>query len=182
VILMLSCAHPTIRRWHQQIGPPLNRHLGRLLTPKDYARAAETLQLGVPVAADNRAFAGFDAAGFDRMLTALQGLPVVWAAAPDVVGDAAATDRQYAQWAPRIHQAGLPVAYVAQDGYDRRGLPVHVGRVNTPGRMAYIHTLGATSFDGTQWARWSATHLHNGLRAAAAPPQLRLGLAIYHQS
>lgn len=204
---MLSAAHPTVMRWHARIGPPLSGHLGRLLTPRDYARANETLAAGIPVGVDNRAFVDWQPTEFVRMLEAIAGLPVAWCASPDVVGDAAATDERWIEWASRIREYGLPVAYVAQDGWRQtpadadavfiggsdtfkdgpagelvvrdaleRGLWVHGGRVNTPRRAAYMASLGATSFDGTQFSRWSATHLHNGLRLAAAPPPMRFAV------
>jgi hypothetical protein len=56
----------------------------------------------------------------------------------------------------------------------RRGKFVHMGRVNTPARMAYAKSIGCDSVDGTSWARWKQVHLRRGLTLAAAPPQLRL--------
>lgn len=41
----------------------------------------------------------------------------LFAVAPDVVGDAAATLERSAPWIPRIRALGYPVAYVAQDGW-----------------------------------------------------------------
>ena len=40
-----------------------------------------------------------------------------------------------------------------------RGLWVHVGRVNTPERIRHCAALGVDSIDGSQFSRWSATHL-----------------------
>lgn len=56
----------------------------------------------------------------------------------------------------------------------RRGKWVHVGRVNTPRRIAYFRMLGADSVDGTQWCRWKRVHLRSGLAMVSAPPQARL--------
>ena len=42
----------------------------------------------------------------------------LFAVAPDVVGDAAATLARSRPWLPRIRAAGYPAAYVAQDGSD----------------------------------------------------------------
>lgn len=106
-----------------------------------------------------------------------------FAVAPDVVGDAAATDARSAPFLPMIRELGYRAAYVAQDGLERRevpwssfdvlflggstswklgphaerltraararGLPVHMGRVNTARRYRYAAAIGCTSADGT---------------------------------
>ena len=98
---------------------------------------------------------------------------------PDVVGDAEATDRQHPHWRDLIRALGYPAAYAAQDGCAEvpdcdalfiggstewktsqaairliedakaRGLWVHVGRVNTPGRLSACRVWGVDSVDGT---------------------------------
>lgn len=107
----------------------------------------------------------------------------LFAVAPDVVGDAAATARRSDPWLEPIRELGYPVAYVLQDGQEslpvpwdridavfvggstewklggsaralvaeakRRGLWVHMGRVNTGRRWAYAASLGCDSVDGT---------------------------------
>lgn len=40
-----------------------------------------------------------------------------------------------------------------------RGLWVHVGRVNTQERIRHCAALGVDSIDGSQFSRWSKTHL-----------------------
>ena len=47
----------------------------------------------------------------------------VFAVAPDVVGDAAATRERSLPWLPKIRALGYPVAYVAQDGWDEVEVP-----------------------------------------------------------
>lgn len=42
----------------------------------------------------------------------------LFAVAPDVVGDAAATLARSLEWLPRIRSLGVPAAYVAQDGWE----------------------------------------------------------------
>lgn len=201
MILLLSAAAPTLARWHAEVGDVLRPHLGRLLTPRDFSGAADTLALGIPVAADNRAFSGWDERQFLRMLDDITGIDVLWVAAPDVVSDAAATDDMWERWAPELLGRGLRPAYVAQNGMRAippnaaavfiggddafklgpegqaavdaaraRALPVHVGRVNSSRRVGLVRRMGADSFDGTKWAKWSKTHLRNGLIAAAAAP------------
>lgn len=46
----------------------------------------------------------------------------LFAVAPDVVGDAAATLAESRPWLARIRELGLPVAFVAQDGCSEPGL------------------------------------------------------------
>lgn len=40
-----------------------------------------------------------------------------------------------------------------------RGLWVHVGRVNTMGRLARVEAMGADSFDGGQFSKWPSKYL-----------------------
>lgn len=47
---------------------------------------------------------------------------------------------------------------------------VHVGRVNTPGRMEYFERLGAHSIDGTGLARY--THMREAVARSATEPEL----------
>jgi len=47
---------------------------------------------------------------------------------------------------------------------------VHVGRVNTPGRLEYFEGLGADSIDGSGLARY--THMREKIHASATAPQL----------
>lgn len=44
-----------------------------------------------------------------------------------------------------------------------RGLWVHVGRVNTRGRIREIADMGADSFDGSGWSRWPDTRIPKGV-------------------
>lgn len=202
MILLLASAHPThIAERHP--------NLGRLVIPRDCGRVAETSAAGIPWAADNSAFAGFDEGGFRRMLAAVTDVPGCrFVAVPDVVADAAATLAQWEEWHGECAASGQPLAFVAQDGLDladapwgemgalfiggsneyklgpageaaisealRRGLWVHMGRVNTARRFRYAKALGCHSVDGTQFSRWRRTHLPSGLAWAQAPPQMRL--------
>lgn len=89
-------------------------YLGVLTSPRAGNRHYE--RLGLPWAADNDVFTGkFDPVRFRRLLT-WDPTGCLWVAAPDVVGDAAATLELFAQWAPEIRSAGFPVALVGQDG------------------------------------------------------------------
>lgn len=56
----------------------------------------------------------------------------------------------------------------------QRGLWVHMGRVNTDGRIRYANSIGCDSVDGSKWPRWKEVWLRDGLASVAAPPHLRL--------
>jgi len=45
----------------------------------------------------------------------------------------------------------------------RRGKWLHVGRVNTQGRIRYCISIGADSIDGTNWSRFSRVQIPIGL-------------------
>ena len=97
-------------------------NLGRLVQPRHYSSIEATAHAGIPWAADNDAFHNFDADAFERMLARLRGLPgCLFVAAPDVVGDAAQTERLFRDWRPRI--SGVPVALVAQNGVTPADVP-----------------------------------------------------------
>lgn len=182
----MTSAHPT----HMRCRHP---NLGRLAVPRDYARMAETHAAGVVWAADNGAFGGLDERAWRRMLGALAGVAgCIFAAVPDEVGDADTTARMWQLYAPEVIDAGLPPAWVAQDGAGagdipgdaravfiggsttyklgndaraviaeakRHGLWVHVGRVNTFGRLRYCQAVGADSVDGSKWPMFRDTYL-----------------------
>lgn len=107
----------------------------------------------------------------------------LFATAPDVVGDAAATAERSGPLLAPIRALGFPVAYVLQDGQEdvpvpwdridavfvggstefklgpiaaelcreakRRGLWVHMGRVNSFKRLRYAASVSCDSADGT---------------------------------
>lgn len=109
MIVFVHKAHETLMSW-QRPG------VGRLLSPRQYSRAAES-SLVFSVAADNDCFQGLDRDAFVAMLAALEDgfVPLRFIAIPDVVGDARATMRRFARWRDRVNQAGPP-ALCAQDG------------------------------------------------------------------
>lgn len=117
--LLVSGAASTIRPYLP------SRRLGHLLTPRSFGAARESE--GRPWACDNGAFVGFDAPKFRRMVAAVKGLPGCrFVVCPDAVADAAGTLRLFAEWEPELHDAGVPVAFVGQDGQE--SLPVPWGR------------------------------------------------------
>jgi hypothetical protein len=165
--------------------------LGHLLSPGCGNSVATTLSTGLPVAADNGAYSGFDPDAFRRLLGRVAGRPrLLWVACPDRVGDARATIALFRKWEEEVRAAG-PVAFVLQDGQEdlalpdadayfiggstrwklsrvaagltdeahRRGVPVHMGRVNSLRRIEAAYRLGCGSVDGTGMSRWGDAHL-----------------------
>ncbi len=112
MLLLATQAQPQMRA---------HRHpnLGRLLQPRHYPRARATAASGVPWAADNDAFNGWDAGAerrFLRMVDALSGLPgCLFVTCPDIVGDAGLTSLLFEEYAPLLWRHGLPPAYLLQE-------------------------------------------------------------------
>jgi hypothetical protein len=114
-----------------QVGIVLARphpNLGVMANPRSLGagQVAEIVRQGIPWAADNDAFTNFDEG---RWLTWLETMPeaaralCLFAAAPDVVGDAEATLARSSGYLSAIRAMGYPVAYVAQDGFDPSVVP-----------------------------------------------------------
>lgn len=86
----------------------------------------EVREAGVPWIADNGAFSDkFDEGKWWKFLTdkAHAAATCVFAVAPDVVGDAAATLERSAPWFGPIRGLGYPVALVAQNGLRSEDVP-----------------------------------------------------------
>lgn len=115
MLLLVSGATKTIRRY---AGHP---HLGCLLTPNT-GNTVESF-CGLPWAADNAAFSGFDEAKFMQMLEKIHGTEPLFVVAPDAVADAKTTLELFQRWEPIIHGYGLPVAFVLQDGQEKLDMP-----------------------------------------------------------
>ncbi len=112
-MILVSGATATMAEW---AGHP---RLGRLLRPGNGNRPD-----ALPWAVDNGAFKNFDARAFEGLLDRIAGAPgCLWVAAPDVVADHAATLDRFAEWEPRLHARGLPVAFVLQDGSSVETVP-----------------------------------------------------------
>lgn len=103
-------------------------NLGVMANPRSLhgGQVAEIVRQGIPWAADNDAFTRFNE---PRWLRWLEEMPqasralCLFATAPDVVGDAAATLARSTPYLPLIRAMGYPVAYVAQDGFDASVVP-----------------------------------------------------------
>jgi hypothetical protein len=57
---------------------------------------------------------------------------------------------------------------------NRRNLWTHVGRVNALRRVFYCQTLGVRSIDGTQFSKWSETHIPKTLAFMAQLDRQRM--------
>jgi hypothetical protein len=96
--------------------------IGLLITPAD-KRAPDSYPVW---AADNGCFGKhYDEAAWWEWLTlhAPHADRCLFAVAPDVVADAAATLERSAPWMPRIRALGYPVAFVAQNGQESLPVP-----------------------------------------------------------
>lgn len=165
------------------------QRLGCITTPAQGNRVPD----GAWWCADNGKFGngwpGFDAwySWLGRKADRVGRERMLFATAPDVVGDALATMQESLIWLGRVRRLDIPVAFVAQDGctartltpwgqFDvlflggtdefklgpegaamcrqahARGVPIHMGRVNSKKRIKYALDLGCRSVDGTYLA------------------------------
>lgn len=134
-----------------------------------------------PVSAlDNGAFGAwlrkvpFDTGHWWRWLEGCETSGVLFATAPDVVGDAKATETASRPWLERIRELGLPVAYVGQNGFEPRRFAWSSCDVFFIGGDT-AWKLGPVARLATAIAKEHGKHVHMGransekrLRAAAA--------------
>ncbi|OKP91869.1 hypothetical protein A3844_01785 [Paenibacillus helianthi] len=156
MLLLVSGATPTVRKY------AASPNLGCLLTPR--SRNSLESMAGLPWAADNDCFGGFDSAAesrFRAMLTKIAGTSPLFVTAPDVVADAACTLAMFDTWEPIIREHGLPVALVLQDGQEKLCMPW--------GRCEAVFIGGSTDYklsDTVRWlvreAKWRGKWVHMG--------------------
>ena len=97
---------------------------GWLKTPANGNSVKAIIAAGVPWACDNDCFIALKREKYVRMLRAVAGQRgLLWVTAPDVVADADATLARFRVWRPTLEYVGVPVAFVAQDGQERRPVP-----------------------------------------------------------
>lgn len=118
--LLVSGATLAVRKFY----PVRPDRLGVLLGPGK-SMCTSMIDGVIPYAADNGCFGGLDEPAMLAMLDALPALPgkPIFVTAPDVVGDAAQTMRNFAHWGPAIRARGLSVALVGQDGLSHQDVP-----------------------------------------------------------
>lgn len=117
MLILVHTAHPQAVT---HAGPGF----GRLLSPRQFSRAYDTAQAGIPWAADNDCFQRLDADAYRRMLDSIHGLPGCrFVTAPDVVGDWRTTRDLWDEWAGELSACWQPIAYVIQDGQPEADVP-----------------------------------------------------------
>lgn len=118
MLLLVNGATKTVKNY------AYSKHLGHLLNPRKMNSVEMVNSTGLWWAADNDAFNGFNSDEFIKMLEKIQGQEkCLWVTSPDVVGNAKATLALFNQWEPIIHDYGLPVALVGQDGLESLKIP-----------------------------------------------------------
>lgn len=125
------------------------KNLGILLVPDSGNSPSAAHSLGLPYAADNSCYTGFNEVRFVSFLKKLRGLSPLFVTSPDKVGNAFITRWMYRKWRDRIRSEGFPVAYVLQDGQDR---------VEVPDADAYF-IGGSTEFKLSEWVRRETSRL-----------------------
>lgn len=117
MLILVHTAHPQAT---SHAGPGF----GRLLSPRQFSRAYDTAQAGIPWAADNDCFQRLDADAYRRMLDTIHGLPgCLFVTSPDVVGDAPRTLELWDEWRDELCAVWQPLALVAQDGLRPEDVP-----------------------------------------------------------
>ncbi|MGG3456934.1 hypothetical protein, partial [Paenibacillus rhizolycopersici] len=119
-------------------------NLGCLLTPRS-GNSIESMK-GLPWAADNDCFNGFDEKRFISMLEKIKNTNPLFVSSPDAVGDARKTLDMFYEWEPVIHSYGLPVALVLQDGQEKLCMPW--------GKCEAIFIGGTTQYKLSETVRW----------------------------
>ena len=86
--------------------------------------AGNRIEPHVPTGLDNGCFSEqWNERRWWRWLQSCDRSDVLFAVAPDVMAQPAATLERFASWAPRIRAAGFPVAFVGQDGIEGLSVP-----------------------------------------------------------
>lgn len=171
MLLLVTTSHPSLSE-HRGEGGELHRNLGRLIQPRHTSSIAATAAAGIPWAADNDCFQGLDEPAFLRMLARIAGLPGCrFVAVPDVVGDAAATLRQFDRWHGRVTaESGQPLALVAQDGLTVAATPweaidaVFIGGTDAFKLGPDAVTIAQAAAERGKWVHWG--RVNSGKRLA----------------
>jgi hypothetical protein len=155
---------------------------GWFTSPDDFLRHGYPPN-GMPCAFDNGAFLRWVPEDYIQMLIIARDKEIkpLWVVLPDVVGDARRTLRLWYTWEPIVRAFGFPLAFACQDGCEPEDVPrgasccfiggntewkltnaarfkgvcdwLHVGRVNSAGRLKWAESIGADSIDGSGWFR-----------------------------
>ena len=105
--------------------PEYSKYIGMFKTPLSGYGFPRLQKIGMPLALDNGCYSGFDERKFSKMLNMakiFQGdLDLMWVAAPDVVGDAGATNTLFQEWRDAL--TDFRVAYDGQEGAEELDVP-----------------------------------------------------------
>ncbi|QAV20136.1 hypothetical protein PC41400_21695 [Paenibacillus chitinolyticus] len=155
MLLLVSGATQTVKRVSGD-----SDNIGGLLTPRAGNLSYYTTS-GIPWAADNDCFNGFDENRFMSMLDRMRGSNPTFVTAPDIVGDAMGTLDMFLHWEPVIHSYGLPIAFVLQDGQEKLCMPW--------GKLDAVFIGGSTDYKlgpEIRWlvreAKWRGKWVHMG--------------------
>lgn len=148
MMLLVSGATATMRRLK---GEP---HLGVLLSPRDRNAIPDPAWTW---AADNSCFTAFDHVAFVRFLDRIAGTAPLFVCCPDVVADAAATDRLWQEWQPQLAARGLRAAYVLQDG--ATAIPLEAAAVFVGGSTRFKTSSHVAALIGKAKARGLWVHM-----------------------
>lgn len=119
MILLMTKSLPEVKRLSAD-----GYMVGRLYTPRHYNALKQTNESGLAWAADNDGFQGVDHKAFMQMLSSLEPHEnCLFVTAPDILGDAKGTMKEWASWHEHIAALGFPPAYVLQDGLGGVGVP-----------------------------------------------------------
>jgi len=136
--------------------------IGMIATPKQ----GQAIPEGAAWSADNGCF-GKGYPGDDAWLAWLgsytpeERARCLFAVAPDVVGDAAATLPRSLPWLPKIRALGYPAAFVAQDGQEHLNVPWDAFDVLFIGGTT-AWKLGAAARLLVARAKWQGKKVHMG--------------------
>jgi hypothetical protein len=136
-------------------------HMGWLVTPRNLGTFGQAMTSGLPYGCDNDCYQGLDAGAYRRMLATVAAAPrpPLFVTAPDVVGDANATQVLFQAWQPELAGLGLPIAFVLQDGQTVDAVPwTQIAAVFVGGSTLFKETAGTL----IQAARARGTHVHAG--------------------
>lgn len=151
-----------------------HRSLGLMWTPAAYTDSQHVP--GAAHAADNGCFTlgeRFDPGVWLSWLARLDRAGCLFAVAPDVVGDAAATLARSAPYFDRVHDLGYPVAYVLQNGQEHRPMPwadidaVFIGGDTGWKLSAHAARLAYQAKDRGKWVHMGRVNSHKRLLRAA---------------
>lgn len=142
-------------------------HLGQIITPAQGNRITP----GVPWALDNGCFSNRwkPARFFDTLEKHARTPGCLFAVVPDVVADAAGTNRLWASWDRGLRRHGYPVAYVIQDG--ARSIPRWCDAVFVGGSDAFklgpeARALVALAKRHGKWVHMGRVNSYKRLRYA----------------